>query len=221
MVRVLSTTTRPEAASSSTTSVKVPPMSTASRQSRAHDDPCRHAGRRVGRCRLAVRGGANTSRIHTSSNSSSPMKTLSPCQTVGRGQVHVAGAQHPAGLVVGIADAEVERAAHDDAELLVGVVVVQERALAPPSMRQNHISRCSPMITRRRKPGRSVSYERVVVEEVAVLVGVGSTRLLTAAAPPCAARHRRGAPPPRPRPCGCGPSRAPRRWPGGPRWTSR
>jgi hypothetical protein len=46
----------------------------------------------------------------------------------GRGEVEVAGAQLVARAVVGVADAEVERAAHDDAELLLDVVAVQERA---------------------------------------------------------------------------------------------
>ena len=80
VVSVLSTTTGPDAASSSTTSVNVPPMSTASRQSAVTSRPGL-------RGRLGSRGGANTSRIHTSPYSSSPMKMLSPCHTsVGAGR---------------------------------------------------------------------------------------------------------------------------------------
>ncbi len=71
VVSVLSTTTRPETASNSTTSVNVPPMSTARRQSAVT----------VSSRTFGVRGGANTSRIHTSPYSSSPMKMLSPCHT--------------------------------------------------------------------------------------------------------------------------------------------
>ena len=71
VVSVLSTITRPLAASISTTSVNVPPMSTASRQPLEVGYPFRRSSL----------GGANTSRIHTSSSSSSPMNTLSPCQT--------------------------------------------------------------------------------------------------------------------------------------------
>ena len=83
VVSVLSTTTRPDAASNSTTSVNVPPMSTASRQSLIAHSALGRSGRSL-RSPFApqvVTRGANTSRIQHSPYSSSPMKTLSPCHT--------------------------------------------------------------------------------------------------------------------------------------------
>ena len=89
--------------------------------------------------------------------------------------------EHLAGLVVGLADAEVERAAHDDAELLVGVVVVQERALGaaldPPEPQLEVIADDHPPA----EAGPIGLVEQVVVEEVAVLlrsrrIGVHSRR---------------------------------------------
>ena len=77
------------------------------------------------------RGGAKTSRIQHSPYSSSPMNTESPCQTLRRGEVDVALVEHGAPLVVGVADAEVEGTAHDDPELLVVRMVVEERAGRP------------------------------------------------------------------------------------------
>ena len=80
-------------------------------------------------------------------------------------------------------------------ELLVVDVVVQERsgrpALDPPEAQLQ----CSPVMTRRRKPGAVGLVERVVVEEVAVLVGQVHRRpspFLTTVARPFAARRRRG-----------------------------
>ncbi len=77
--------------------------------------------------------------------------------------------EHLARLVLGLTDAEVERAAHDDAELLVGVVVVQERALGaaldPPEPQLQVITDDHPPA----ETGPIGLLELVVVEEVAVL----------------------------------------------------
>ena len=73
--------------------------------------------------------------------------------------------------VVGLADAEVERAAHDDAQLLVDVVVVQERALGAaldaPEPQLEVVADDDPPAE-----ARAVGLlEQLVVEEVAVLLG--------------------------------------------------
>ena len=152
VVSVLSTTTCPLAASSSTTSVNVPPMSTARRQSGdGHaDQPFRV--RSVARRGEHVEDPALVELVVADEHA-----VAVPDVIAARGRPRRRRATTRR-LVVGVADAEVERAAHDDAELLVVDVVVQERSgRAPPAMRQKHSCRRSPVITRRRKPGRSVS----------------------------------------------------------------
>src|SRR5438128_5719458 len=107
VVSVLSMTTRPVSPSSSTTSVKVPPMSTARRQSAI---PVVLAGRRehVQDPRLAELRVTDEVAVTV--------------QVVGGRPVHVAGLQDVALLG---AEAEIELTLEDDAELLIlGVAVV-------------------------------------------------------------------------------------------------
>src|SRR3954470_2702625 len=121
VVSVLSTTTVPLAASSSTRSVNVPPMSTASLQSaissllgevgaggREHvEDPALVELVVADEDRVAVPDGT-------------------------RREVRLAGVEHDPLLRVGVvADAEVDLAAHHHAQLLVVGVMVQEAAGGP------------------------------------------------------------------------------------------
>ena len=89
-----------------------------------------------------------------------------------RGEVDVAGSSTTARVVVLLADAEVELAAHDDAELLVVLVVVQERAgraaLDAPEAQLQVVAGDDPPA----EPRSVGLVERVVVEEVAGVLQV-------------------------------------------------
>ena len=77
--------------------------------------------------RKSARGGENTSRIQHSSYSASPMKTESPCQ-IDAGARYTSPSRSTVRCSVSrCADPEVESAAHDDAELFVGFVLMHER----------------------------------------------------------------------------------------------
>ena len=157
VVSVLSTTTRPDAASSSTASVNVPPMSTARRQSEPAAEVLARRGEDVEDPHLVELVVADEHAVAVPDAS--------------RREVDLAGAQHGSlGRVLG-ADAEVERAAHDDAELLLVVVVVEDRplgaALDPPEAELQRLAGDHAAA----EPGAVGLGEGVVVEEVAVLVG--------------------------------------------------
>src|SRR3954453_21142836 len=111
--------TRPSAALISTTSVNVPPVSTASRQSGAADASAI--------AQVLSRWGEHVEDpdlVHLS-------VTHEDAVAVPHGprrEIPLARAEFDARLILWFADAEVELAAHDDAELLVIDVVVQERS---------------------------------------------------------------------------------------------
>ena len=72
--------------------------------------------------------------------------------------------------------------------------------VAPPAMRQKHICRCSPVTTRRRKPGRSVSWNARRRGSSSSCSARARRASLRPAASACGARRRTGAPRPRRRP---------------------
>ncbi len=161
VVSVFSTITSPDAASRSTRSVNVPPMSTARRQSRRS---------LMSSTSFCVRGGAKTSRIHTSSSSSSPMNLLSPCHTV-----LWARYTSPACSTVRVWSSASPMRKSSAPRMMIPICsfsswLCSTEPPIPPVIRQNHSSSCSPSTTRA-EPGAVGLLERVVLEEVAVLVG--------------------------------------------------
>src|SRR3954453_8768271 len=168
VVSVLSTMTRPSPALISTTSVKVPPMSTASRQSGAAD--------RSAIAQVLSRWGEHVEDpdlVHL-------FVTHEDAGAVPHGprrEIHLTRAQFNARWILWFTDAEVELAAHDDAELLVIDVMVQERSGrtagdAPEAQLQQ--------ITGDHTPPKALTiglFERGVVVEMAVLVGEVHRRL--------------------------------------------
>src|SRR3954447_3519213 len=168
VVRVLSTITRPSAALISTTSVNVPPMSTASRQSGAA------AASAISQ--VLSRWGEHIEDpdlVHLVVADEDAVAV--PHRP--RREVHLAGAELDARLIPRFADAEVELAAYDDAELLLVDVMVQERSRGPsgdaPEAELQQITCDHP-------PSEALTIgwvERGVVVEVAVLVGEVHRRL--------------------------------------------
>src|SRR4051794_6629309 len=168
VVSVLSTITCPSAALISTTSVNVPPMSTASRQSGAA------AASAISE--VLSRWGEHIQDpdlVHLVVPDEDAVAV--PHGT--RREIHLAGAELDARLILRFADAEVELAAYDDAELLLVDVMVQERSRgttgdAPEAELQEITGDDAPP-----KPLTIGRVERGVVVEVAVLVGEVHRRL--------------------------------------------
>ena len=207
----------PIAASSSTTSVNVPPMSTASRQSRAAVR--RQAVRRQPSSQVVAGRGEDVEdpalAVLVVADEDAVAVPHVPRREVDLARPRAPPAPRRPGSPIRKSSAP--RITMPSCSL--STWWCRNDPVAPPSMRQKHSCRCSPVTTRRRKPGRSVSWNAASSRKYTSCVA-GSTSTLRPAASACGPRRRTGAPRPRrPRPPGPRPGWR-RRWPGagGRRW---